>query len=129
MGGPALAVLGGLLLAALGAAGVLASDAPELSLDALDPWLVVYAVGPLVALGGLPFVLRARMGGGEEREGRWERAVTAWGGIAIAAALAFLLLGAGEGFDRDTAGGVLAIAGLGACGLVVAVVVGTIALG
>ena len=128
MGGPALAVLGGLLLAALGAVGVLASDSPELSFDSLDPWLVVYAVGLLIALGGLPFVLHARMGGGDLREGRWERAVTAWGGIALAAALAFLLLGAGAGFDRDTAGGTLAITGLGACGLVVAVVVGTIAL-
>ena len=74
-------------LAALGAIGEASSEDRELSLGSLDPWLVVYALGLLVALGALPFVLHERMAARtEDRDRRWELALAAWGGIALLAA-------------------------------------------
>lgn len=124
------ALLGGVLLSALGAIGVGASADPELSLSSLDPWLVVYAIGLLGALGALPFVLHESLAGRtDDRDRRWELALVAWGGIALVAAVAFLLVGLVLGFDPDTAEGALAIVGLGACGLVVAGVGATMLAG
>lgn len=125
-----IALLAGALLAALGAVGVATSDEPELSLSSLDPWLVVYALGLLVALGALPFVLHERMAARtDDRDRRWELAVAAWGGIALIASAAFLVLGLALGFDPDTAEGALAIVGLAASGLVVAGVGATMLAG
>ena len=82
----ALVAFGGVLVAVLGAVGVALGDKPHLSFDRLDPWLIVYAIGLLVALGALPFPLHARYEARtEDRDKRWELALTAWGGIAIAA--------------------------------------------
>ena len=115
-----LTVLAGVLVAALGALGVALSDGARLTLDSLDPWLVVYALGLFAALGALPFGLHARFSRRtEDRERRWELALTAWGGIALAGALGFLLLGLAGGFGSASATGALAVAGLAACLLVV----------
>jgi hypothetical protein len=116
-----LTVLGGVLFAGLGALGVALSDGARLTLDSLDPWLVVYALGLLAALGALPFALHARFAARtEDRERRWELALTAWGGIALAGVAAFLLLGIAGGFGSADPTGALAVVGLAACGLVVA---------
>lgn len=112
---------GGVLVAALGAIGVASSDAPHLSLDSLDPWLVVYALGVLVALGGVPFILHARfVARTEDRDKRWELALTAWGGVALIGGVGFLLIGLALGFAAASASGAIAIVGLAACGLVLA---------
>jgi hypothetical protein len=116
----ALALLGGILVAALGTLGVALDDGSRLGVDALDPWLVVYAIGLLVALGSLPFLLHERYTSlTDDRERRWELALAAWGGIALAGAVAFVLVGVVGGFGTDTAPGSLAIVGIAACGLVV----------
>lgn len=115
-----LTVLAGVLVAALGALGVAASDGARLTLDSLDPWLVVYALGLFAALGALPFGLHARFSRRtEDRERRWELALSAWGGVALVGALGFLLLGLAGGFGSASATGALAVVGLGACLLVV----------
>lgn len=114
-----LVVAGGTGVAALGAIGVASSGTPHLSLDSLDPWLVVYAIGVLVALGGAPFVLHSRFAARtEDRDKRWELALTAWGGVALAAGACFAALGLAFGFAAASASGALAIVGLAACGLV-----------
>lgn len=112
---------GGALVAVLGAIGVASTDGPHLALDSLDPWLVVYALGVLVALGGAPFILHARfVARTEDRDKRWELALTAWGGVALLAAVGFLLVGLALGFASASASGAIAIVGLAACGLVLA---------
>jgi len=115
-----LTVLGGVLLAGLGALGVALSDGPRLTFDSLDPWLVVYALGLFTALGAIPFGLHERFSARtEDPERRWELALSAWGGIAALAGVAFLLLGLAAGFGSTDASGALAVVGLVACGLVV----------
>jgi hypothetical protein len=118
--GVALVLLGGLLVAGLGALGVAMSDGPHLGFDHIDPWLVVFALGLLTALGALPFVLHARFEArGEDRDSHWELALTAWGAIAAAVAVGFVLFGVLAGFGASSASGSLAIVGAGACALVV----------
>jgi len=114
-------VFGGLLVAVLGALGVTLGDPPHLSFDRVDPWLIVYALGLLTALGALPFPLHAHYTArSEDRDKRWELALTAWGAIALAGFAGFVLVGLIAGFGAASASGSLAIVGAGACGLVVA---------
>lgn len=114
-----LALVAGLLVAALGAVGVTSSEEPHLALDALDPWLAVYAIGVLTALGAAPFIFHFRYGATtEDRDRRWELALSAWGALALAAGIGFALLGVALGFSAASASGALAIVGLSACGLV-----------
>lgn len=117
----ALTALGGVLVATFGAVGVALGDERHLGFDRLDPWLIVYAIGLLVALGALPFPLHARYETRtEDRDKRWELALTAWGGIALAGAAGFVLFGVVAGFAAASASGALAIVGVSACGLVLA---------
>jgi hypothetical protein len=46
-------------------------------------------------------------------------ALSVWGGVALVAGLAFVLLGVVAGFAPASASGALAIVGAGACALVV----------
>lgn len=118
--GAGLVITGGVLVACLGALGVALGDGPHLSLDGLDPWLVVYAVGLLAALGAMPFPLHERFTSRtDDPDMQWEIALTAWGGIAVAGAIAFVILGLVAGFGAASASGALAIVGLAECALVV----------
>jgi hypothetical protein len=118
--GAGLLVFAGLLVAGLGALGVAVSDGPHLGFDHLDPWLIVFALGLLTALGALPFVLHARYEmRTEDRDRRWELALTAWGAIAATGAVGFVLFGVVAGFGAASASGSLAIVGALACSLVV----------
>lgn len=125
-----LLALAGAAIAGLGAAGVAGGEEPHLSLDDLDPWLVVYAIGLIVALGAGPYGLYDRFAGRfEDKDARWDMALSVWGGIALVAGVCFVALGALLGFAPATASGALAIVGAGVCALVVgsllAVMLGT----
>jgi len=116
-----LGLLAGVLIAAFGALGLATTDGPRLSLDSLDPWVVVYALGVLVTLGSVPFLLRDRhVARFPDRDEHWEPALTAWGGVSLVAALVFVLIGLAFGFESSSASGAIAIVGLAACGLVLA---------
>lgn len=119
--GVLLTAFAGVLLACLGALGVALGDGARLTLDDLDPWLVVYALGLMLALGAAPFALHHHFAARtEDRDKRWELALSAWGGIALLGALGFLVLGLAGGFGSAAATGALAVVGLAVCGLVVA---------
>lgn len=112
--------LAGVIVAALGAIGVSTGEEPHLSLHDLDPWLVLYAIGLLIALGAGPYGLYDRFGARiEDRDARWDMALSVWGGFALVAGLAFAAVGLIAGFAPATASGALAIVGAGACALVV----------
>jgi hypothetical protein len=116
----ALVALAGGLVAVLGAIGVASGDEPHLSFHRLDPWLVVYAIGVLVTLGSGPYGIYDRLGGRiEDRDARWDMALSVWGGCALVAGLLFAAVGLIAGFDPATAAGALALVGAGACALVV----------
>lgn len=118
--GARLVILGGFLTAAFGALGVALGDPPHLDFGHLDPWLVAYAIGLLAAFGAMPFPLHERFGSRtEDRDVRWEMALTAWGGIALAGGVGFVILGIVGGFAPSSAAGSLAIVGIAECALVV----------
>lgn len=120
----------GVAVAAVGAIGVAGGEEPHLSLDGLDPWLAVYALGLLVSLGAGPYGLYDRFARRVEgEEARWDMALAVWGGIALAAGACFVVLGLIGGFAAASATGALAIVGAGACGLVVACLAVTIVAG
>jgi hypothetical protein len=118
--GAGLVILGGFLVAGLGALGVALGDPPHLDFGGLDPWLVVYAIGLLAAFGAMPFPLHEHFATRTtDRDKRWELALTAWGGIALAALAAFVILGIAGGFSAASASGSLAIVGIAECALVI----------
>lgn len=110
-----------------GAVGCLFADGPYLSVSkGTEPWLAVYALGLLGLLLFAPFALHRRIAAAtEDRDRRWELAVVAWGGIALAGALAFaLVLWLGPGPAEPV--GAMALVGVLACALVVVSVLGLI---
>jgi uncharacterized membrane protein YkvI len=110
----------GLALTLAGALGVLVGDGPYLRFSALSPWLVAYALGLIVLLALLPFAIHRRLAArGTDRDRRWELAVVAWGGLALAGLVAFGLVSVLQGFETGDPLGALALAGALLCGLVV----------
>lgn len=113
--------IAGLAVAAVGAIGMAAGSEPHLSVEEFDPWLVVYALGLILALGAGPYGLYDRFAASVEGEdARWDMALAVWGGIALGAGLCFAALGLIAGFAAASLSGALAIVGAGVCGLVVA---------
>lgn len=110
--------LAGVVVAAIGAIGVAGGAQPHLSFSELDPWLVVFALGTLVALGAAPYAIFDRHSGIEDEDERWDRALTVWGGCALLAGLGFIVVGLIGGFDPASAAGSIALVGAGACALV-----------
>lgn len=105
-------------IAAIGALGVISGEQPHLSFSALDPWLVVFAIGTLVALGAAPYAIFDRYEGVENEDERWDRALAVWGGCSLLLGLGFIAIGALGSFDPATASGSIALVGAGACALV-----------
>jgi hypothetical protein len=104
---PQLGVLAGVGLAALGLLLAGASGAPYLSFDAVNGWIVLFAFGLLLALVAVPFAIERRMRGGDlDSDRRWERALLAWGAVAIGVGLLGFLLGVGSDWaSGDTLAG------------------------
>lgn len=117
--GSILLALSGLTVAAIGAVGVAAGEGTRLSFSEFDPWLVPYAIGLLIALGAAPWGIYDRYAGRiEDRDARWDRALTVWGGFSLLAGLLFFAYGLMVGFDPASASGALAVVGTAACALV-----------
>jgi hypothetical protein len=110
-------------LAVVGAIGTLLASGPYLSTsEGIEAWLLVYALGVFGLLLFAPFALHRRIAESRtDRDRRWELAIVVWGGVALAAALAFgLVLGIGPGSTEPL--GALALMGLLECALVVVAV-------
>ena len=116
--GLGVALLAATGVAAIGLAGMLGGDGPWISLGEIDPWSVVYAIGVFALLMVAPFALHRRIAEGSDRDRRWELAVVAWGGGALAAAAGFGLVVALAGGALEAAAAI----GLIECALVVAAV-------
>lgn len=116
---PAAGALGGAVVAAAGLLGLLLGDGPYLQLDSLSPWVLLWAVGLFALLMLAPFALHRRLTDGDPAN-RWEMAIVAWGGVALAAGIGFGLLAAIRGFGTATGLGALAVVGLFECALIAA---------
>lgn len=86
-----------------------AAGPPYLSLDRINAWLVVYAIGLFAALFATPFLLRLRLGGELEADARWERALLWWGALALVVLAAGLLCGVAGDFASDSLAGSLGV--------------------
>ena len=98
--------VGGSAVAAVSIGLAAVAGPPYLSLAALNPWLVVYAIGLFAALFSVPVAFHAHLGGELEADARWERALLLWGLVALAAlAVAVLVALAAGGFDSGSLAG------------------------
>jgi hypothetical protein len=109
MRAPGLFAFGGAAVAAVAILLAGAAGEPYLSLSALNPWLVVYAIGLFVALFAAPFAIHARVEGRLEADARWERAMLWWGALTLTVLAAGLLVGLPSGFASDSLSGSLGI--------------------
>lgn len=103
---PYLAIAVGAALAFAGLLLAAATGEPYLTAGEVNPWIVVFAAGMLAALYATPFAIERRMRRRiPESDRRWERALLAWGAMAVGVLLAGLLLGvAGEWSGGSLAG-------------------------
>ena len=106
---PAIFLVGGAAIAVLSVGLAAATGEPYLSLDALNPWLVTYAVGLFVALFATPFAIHRGLGGLLEADARWERALLYWGLVSLCALGLGLLCGLPPGFASDSLPGSLGL--------------------
>ena len=83
--------------AAFASAGLLLAGAtgePYLNTDSVNPWMIVFAAGLGAALFATPFAIERRMRPRiAESDRRWERALLAWGAVAVGVLVAGFLLG------------------------------------
>lgn len=109
----------GAALAVIGALAVLVGDGPYLRLSSLSPWLMLFAVGLFGLLLFAPFAIHRRIAASsEDRDRRWELAVVAWGGLALALGGVFAAFALLEGFDTSSGLGALAVVGIFECAMV-----------
>jgi hypothetical protein len=100
----------GIALAATGLLFASATDGPYLTSDDVNGWIVVFAAGLFGALIAIPFMLERRMRARvEDRDKRWERALLAWGAIAIGVLFAGGMLGLANDYASSGLGGALGL--------------------
>jgi hypothetical protein len=100
-----------------------AGGEPYLSLDAISPWLVTFAIGLFGALFATPFLIRDRIGGVLEGDARWERALLWWGAVAVAVLAIGLACGLAGDFASDSLAGSIGLVIAGEAILVLATLV------
>ena len=121
---PILAAIAGFGLAVIGLLLAGAAGAPYLTSDAVNPWVIVFAAGALAMLYALPFALERRMRERiEDRERRWERALLAWGAVAIGVLLAGVLFGVAGDWSGTSLAGTAGLLVTIEAGLVIATMV------
>src|SRR5882724_3868555 len=92
---------------------------PYLGLSGINGWMIVFAAALLAALIAIPFVLEARLRGSHaDSDARWDRAIPAWGGIALVVTVVGALIGASGDFAGDSLAGSAGLIAAGAGGLV-----------
>lgn len=104
-----LAAVAGTGTAVASVALAAAAGAPYLSFDHVNPWVVTFAIGLFAALFATPFLIRDRLGGMLEADARWERALIAWGAIAVGVLALGLVAGVAGGFAADSLAGSLGL--------------------
>ena len=115
----ALICLIGLLVAALSLVLAAIAGPPYLGLSGINGWMIVFAAGLLAALIAIPFVLEARLRASHsDSDARWNRAIPAWGGIALVVTIVGALIGASGDFAGDSLAGSAGLLAAGAGGLV-----------
>lgn len=108
---PLLGLLAGAGLAVCGLLLAGVAGEPYLTSDSVNAWIVVFAAGVLGALFAAPFAIERRMRPRiADSDKRWERALLAWGAIAIVVLLAGFLLGVSA--DWASGGSLAGAAGL-----------------
>jgi hypothetical protein len=98
-------LFGGLAIAAVSVGLAAAAGGPYLSLDSLNPWVAVFAVGLFAALFATPFAIHRGLGGLLEADARWERALLWWGAVSLGVLAVGLLCGLPSGFASDSLAG------------------------
>jgi membrane protease YdiL (CAAX protease family) len=115
----ALICLIGLLVAALSLVLAAIAGPPYLGLSGINGWMIVFAAALLAVLIAIPFVLEARLRGYHcDSDARWDRAIPAWGGIALIVTVVGALIGASGDFAGDSLAGSAGLLAAGAGGLV-----------
>jgi hypothetical protein len=102
---PALCLVAGIGIALVSVALAAAAGGPYLTLEELNPWLAVYAIGLFAALFATPFAIHRGLGGLLEADTRWERALLWWGAVSLCVLGAGLLAGLPSGFASDSLAG------------------------
>jgi hypothetical protein len=106
-------------VAAVALALAAVSGPPYLGLGGVNGWLVVFAAALFTALMATPFLIEARLRGAyADSDARWDRAVPAWGGIALLLVGVGAVIGLAGGFAGDSLAGSAGLIMAGAGGLV-----------
>jgi uncharacterized membrane protein len=109
----------GLLVAALSLVLAAIAGPPYLGLSGINGWMIVFAAALLAALVAIPFALEGRMRGSHsDSDARWDRAIPAWGVIALVVTIVGALIGASGDFAGDSLAGSAGLLAAGAGGLV-----------
>jgi hypothetical protein len=92
---------------------------PYLGLSGINGWMIVFAAAVLTALIAVPFALEVRLRGAHsDSDSRWDRAIPAWGGVALIVTVVGALIGASGDFAGDSLAGSAGLIAAGAGGLV-----------
>ena len=101
-----------------------ATDAPYLSADGVNGWIILFAAGLFCALLALPFALEARLRDRvPERDARWDRVVPVWAAAAFAVLVIGVVAGSSAGFAGDSLAGSAGLLATIEAGLVVVALV------
>ena len=100
------------------------AGAPYLGSGGVNGWLIAFAIALFTALMTIPFALeRALRGSYADAEARWDRAVPAWGAVALLVTVAGVLIGVAGDFAGDSLAGGVGLVMIGAGGLILVAVV------